>query len=423
MKKRKYFVVIMLFLTIVFGAFKQQHFFARDEISIELDSTRLEALNEEPLEIAGLIEKFDSTITHDLKKSGTVGAAIAITYQNQIAYLNCYGVQRAGTKDSINKNTIFRLASVSKTVTGVLAGILANEKTINLDDKVVDYLPDFKLKNREHANSLTIRNLLSHATGVVPHAYDDLVEHHVPLETIISRFDRAGETAEPGKIYGYQNVLFSLIDTILRVKTSKDYAQLAAEKLFVPYGMENASTDFYTFRDTPNKAYPHVAVAKGRYAPVRLNDRYYITAPAAGVNASISDMANFLLALSDDNDKIINEKVHQTVFSPQIKSPLSWRYFKRWDRIDSKHYGIGWRIIGYKGRQVAYHGGYVHGYKTGIALCKEDDIGIVFLTNSPNSASSSIIPSFLNMIFEYNDNKNILTETEADNQNSESSKS
>ena len=422
MKKRKYFVVILLSTFIVFGAFKQQHFFARDEISSELDSIKLQDPIKKPLEIAGVIEKFDSLISLELKKSGAVGGAVAITYKNQIAYQKCFGVQRAGTKDSINKNTIFRLASVSKTVTGVLAGILSDEKTIDLDDKVVNYLPDFRLKNKTHTNLLSVRNLLSHTTGVVPHAYDDLVEHHVPLKTIISRFDRAGETSEPGRIYAYQNVLFSLIDTILRVKTSKSYAEFAEEKLFQPYGMYDASTDFESFKQSKNKAYPHSAIAKGKYAPTRLNDRYYSTAPAAGVNASISDMTNFLLALSNENDNTLNETVHKTVFSPQVRSPLSWRYFRRWDRVDSKHYGIGWRLIGYKGRQVAYHGGYVHGYKTGIAFCKDDDIGIVFLSNSPNSASSSIIPTFLNLIFEYNDNRSILTNTEVKSSQPKNSK-
>jgi beta-lactamase class C len=59
---------------------------------------------------------------------------------------------------------------------------------------------------------------------------------------------------------------------------------------------------------------------------------------------------------------------------------------------------------------VAYHGGYVHGYKAEIAFCKQDDIGIVFLTNSPNSTASKSVPGFLDLLFEYNDNKRILTD-------------
>lgn len=415
MKKRIYFVVLLV-VFVVFGAFTQQHFFTVNEIAPGLDSVRVSEPAKLPPEIVCIIEKYDSILTRDLKETGTVGAAVAITYKNQIAYLNTFGVTKAGTNDSVDAHTIFRLASVSKTVTGVLAGILASENTIELDDKVVDYIPDFRLKNPAHTQSLTIRNLLSHTTGVVPHAYDDLVEHHVPMEKIISRFDMAGETATPGKVYGYQNVLFSLIDTILRAKTSKNYGELAYEKLFKPYGMNDASTDFESFKNNENKAYPHVAVAKNRYRATRLNDRYYSTAPAAGVNASISDMANFLLALMNDNDRKLNKNVHQTVFSPQVNSPLRRSYFRYWDHVDSKQYGIGWRLVGYKGRQVAYHGGYVLGYKAEIALCEEDEVGIAFLTNSPSTAARKSVPEFLNLIFEYNDSKGILTNAEPKNQ-------
>lgn len=413
MKKQIYFVVLLV-MFMFFGAFTQQQLFSTNEITPVLDSLRLQNPVTKPLEIAGIINEYDSLLTKEIEQTGTVGAAVAITYKNQIAYMKCFGVRKAGTRDSVDKHTVFRLASVSKTVTGVLAGILNNEKTINLDDKVVDYLPEFRLKNPVHTNELTLRNLLSHTTGVVPHAYDDLVEHHVPIETIISRFQQAGETSQPGQIYGYQNVLFSLIDTILRTKTEKTYGELVAEKLFRPYGMYNATTDYKSFESNENKAYPHYAVAKNRYRTMRLNDRYYTTAPAAGVNASISDMAHFLLALANENDNHLNKKVHQTVFSPQVNSPLSRSYFRYWDRVDSKQYGIGWRLVGYKGRQVAYHGGYVNGYKAEIAFCEDENVGIVFLTNSPSTAARKSVPEFLNLLFKFNDNKRILTDAETE---------
>ncbi len=413
MNKQVYFVVLV-FMFFILEAFTQHELFSTNEITPEISSLRLKSPFEKPLEIAGIIEKYDSLITREIEQTGTVGAAVAITYKNRIAYLKCFGLTKAGTKDSVDKHTIFRLASVSKAVTGVLAGILNEEKTINFNDKVVDYLPGFSLRNPLHTHELTIRNLLSHTTGVVPHAYDDLVEHHMPMGTIISRFHLAGETTRPGEIYGYQNVLFSLIDTILRVKTAKSFGELAEEKLFKPYAMHDASTDFESFLSNRNKAYPHYAVAKNRFRPMRLNDRYYTTAPAAGVNASITDMAHFLLALLNDNDKLLNKNVHQTVFSPQVNSPLSRNYFRYWDRVESKKYGIGWRLIGYKGRQVAYHGGYVHGYKAEIALCKDDDIGIVYLSNSPNDAAKKSIPEFLNLLFEFNDNRSIFTDADTE---------
>jgi beta-lactamase class C len=159
--------------------------------------------------------------------------------------------------EPIDEHTVFRLASVSKPVTGVLAGILAQENILDFDECVIESLPGFRLNSPVNTQKLTIKNLLSHTSGLVPHAYDDLVEGHVPFHTIYERLRMAGISAEPGKLYGYQNVMFSLVDTILAVKTSKNYSQLVKEKLFERLGMNDASTDFDSFKNNPNKAYPH----------------------------------------------------------------------------------------------------------------------------------------------------------------------
>ncbi|MFA5535532.1 MAG: serine hydrolase, partial [Mariniphaga sp.] len=82
--------------------------------------------------------------------------------------------------------------------------------------------------------------------------------------------------------------------------------------------------------------------------------------------------------------------------------------------VDSKKYAIGWRIVDYKGRQIAYHGGYVSGYKSELAICPEENIGIVFLTNSPNSVASKSIPVFLNSFFSQKDKEKMIAEAKND---------
>jgi beta-lactamase class C len=373
----------------------------------------------EPLEIQEVVDDYSQWLSEEIQISETVGAAVAIIYDDQVAFTKCFGVKKAGGKDSIDEHTVFRLASVSKTITGVLAGILDNEQVLSLDDRVVDYIPGFRLKNPVSTKNLTVRNLLSHTSGIVPHAYDNMVEEKVPMDLIMQRLAQVDVSAEPGKLYGYQNVMFSLIDTILRAKTSKNYSQFIKEMVFEPYGMEDASTDFASFENNPNKAYPH-ARGKGRYWAQQLNDRYYSTAPAAGVNASLADMTNFLKALLNKTNPVVSPHVQEAVFTPQVDSHLPRRYFRNWDHVDSKQYAIGWRIVGYKGRKVAYHGGYVNGYKAEIALCENENAGIVFLTNSPNSMAAKTVPAFLDKLFEFQDTRRILTQTEESELSNES---
>ncbi len=347
-----------------------------------------------------LVFCYDSLISNEIKSSGTVGAALAIVHKGKIAYIKCFGVKKAGENDPVNAHTIFRLASVSKAITGVLAGILAEEKVVGLDDRVTDYIPGFRLKDSLNTYGLTVRHLLSHTTGLVPHAYDNLVEAGLPMKVIIDSLYRVNISGGPGMLYGYQNVLFSLYDTIATLKTAKKFDQLLTEKLFIPFGMRNASAGFHQFSSSENKAYPHLGYYGGKYRTLSLNDRYYNTLPAAGINASIMDMAHFLIALSDREGTHSIHRIADTVMSPQVISPLRWNYLRNWSRVGSKHYGLGWRIIGYKAHDIAYHGGYVQGYRSEIAICREKEIGIAFLTNSPNRVGSMVVPSFLDMYFD-----------------------
>jgi len=351
-------------------------------------------------EIQEVLTKFDSLYNINIEQSDAVGGAVVITYKGQIAMIKCYGVKKEGEKSPIDKHTIFRLASVSKTITGVLAGILASENNINLDDKVVDCLPGFKLKFPESTNSITIRNLLSHSSGLTPYAFDIMVEDQVPLDQIIQRLNEVEIVAPPGLVYAYQNVMFSLFDPIVAVKTKQSFQTNIHDKVFEPFGMNDASIDFESFENNKNKAFPHQKTEKG-FTSTRLNNRYYITAPAAGVNASISDMGQFLIAISGKDDNLFSKSAREIVFKPQVETPLKRTYYRHWDKIDSKQYAIGWRIISYKGHTLAHHGGYVSGYQSEIAVCEDEELGIAILTNSPNSNFTSIVPTFLNLFFEF----------------------
>jgi beta-lactamase class C len=361
-------------------------------------------------EIKPLLIPYDSIVEQFLEGKGTVGAAIVISYKGRTAFTKCFGVKEVGGKDSIDKHTVFRLASVSKTLTGVLASIMDDENMINLDDKIIDYLPDFQLKETESTRQLTVKNVLSQTSGVIPHAFDLMAEDKIPLNKIISHLKEADLTAPPGQIYTYQNVVFSLYEPVVEAKTHQHFQQVMNDKVFKPFGMDDASLDFQTFCKNRNKAHPHTGIDENQFEEIPLNDRYYNTAPAAGVNASISDMGNFLSVLTRHDSTVFSHNAFKTVFCPQVKTPLNRSYFSTWGQdISDKEYAIGWRIVNYKGHKIAYHGGYVKGYNAEIALCNYNKIGIAILCNSPNNNTFKCIPAFLNMFFDYI-KKNINTE-------------
>lgn len=409
--KRMRLIFLLLFLVVASFITTNKRISSSPDSLTDFEELRLSQTEKELKRMEHLFNNFDEWLNAEIDSTGTVGGAVAIIYRDSIAYQKCFGVRKIGTADSVNEHTIFRLASVSKTFTGMLSGILAQENKIDFNERILDILPDFKLSTSLNTDSLTVANLLSHTSGLAPYAYDDLVESHVPFKTIYTRLKHAAISANPGKMYSYQNVMFSLIDTIFTLKTAKNFDRLIHEKIFTPLEMSDASTGFPAFRDNENKALPH-SRTNTSYQLLPLNNRYYSTAPAAGVNASISDMSKFVLALLDNENPLLEDSISRIVFGPRIVTPLSRGYFRYWDDIDLKSYGLGWRLIDYKGRRIACHSGYVKGYRSEIIVCREENIGFVYLTNSPDAVASQSAPVFFNSFFNYLSNPVIITGTD-----------
>jgi len=342
---------------------------------------------------------FISFMDSELNSSRTVGAAYTIVLDGEIVYTAAYGERKKGDSIRIDEHTLFRLASVSKGFAGALACLLEMDGAISLDEKVVDHYPNFRLKDSINTADLTIQHILSHTSGLVPYAFDNLVEANEELTAIVARLPEVDISAPPGQLYGYQNVVFSLLDPILRRATGVPYQVLLQEKLFTPLGMADASAGPVDQANVQNMAFPHVRV-KGGYVPLNPNEGYYNVMPAAGVNASISDMGQWLLALLRNKTDFLPEAVLDKLTTPLIYTPLKSRYTRYWKPFRERYYSLGWRIYQYQGRKVVYHGGYIRGCRAEIGFCPEENVGIAFLQNSPNGLASQCVPAFLDFYFE-----------------------
>ena len=364
------------------------------EFTIHSEPIRIDSLP-----IHKIIRKFDMFLRDSLQSTGCVGAAATIFHHDEIVYTLTHGLKRAGTKDSVDRHTVFRLASVSKGFAGVLAAILQEEGIISMDDRIIEYLPSFRLKDSVNTHDLAIRHVLNHTSGLVPHAYDNLAEDGKTIKEILPELSTVDIAGIPGQYYGYQNVIFSLIDTLSVLKTNRDYGELVYRKIFRPLGMKDASTGYRGLVWNANVAFPHDRI-NGEYHPRPLNTGYYNLLPAAGVNASIDDMEKWLAALLGFVPKKLDTAVINLISTPQVYTPLKRNYTRFWDPIEARYYSFGWRIFDYKGKRILYHGGYVRGYRAEIAFCPEEKTGIAFLLNSPNRLASQVVPTFFNMYLE-----------------------
>lgn len=353
-------------------------------------------------EVADFVSEFSEFFQSQFDSLHSVGGAMTIAYKGQVVFCKPYGVKRAGTHDSVNVHTCFRLASVSKGFAGVLAVKMKEREAIDLDTPIIAYFPSLNLSKTYNEEHVTLRNVLSHTSGLLAYSFDPYVESGLNMRQIYDKLHVAKIDANPGQHYAYQNVMFSLLDTVLQLRTGMTYGDLMSEFIFQPLGMQDASVGFNGFVDSKNFAYPHKMVSAKTlsYRACDLNDRYYTTAPAAGVNASISDMGIWLNAILGNYSHVVSPNAIKDISTPCVHIPQ--KSAKYWGcNLQSKDYGMGWRVYTYKNEQILYHGGFVQGYRAEVVVWPEKQIAMAMLLNSPNSLAQKAAPAFVNMYSEY----------------------
>jgi len=357
------------------------------------------------------INEFHDLATDMFYKSKSPGAAIAIVKNGRIIYGEGFGVKKVGENDSIDIHTTFRIASVSKTFAGVLTSKLVNQGELNWEDKVQKYFPQFELKNPDYAEKMEVRHILSQTTGLIQHAYTNFIEEGKELNTMIAALPDVQLMTEPGKLFSYQNVAYGVIEPVLESVTGRDYATLIKEEIFETLKMKNASIDYESMVASENIAYPNFP-RRGGWTTGKISKTYYNVPSAGGINASISDMANYMIALTGHRPEIVNQYVLDDIFQPQVNTNIRWKYFSRWKHYKKSYYGLGWRIVKNASSTIAYHGGYVNGYRSQLAINTDEDVGICILTNSPTSFSSKLLPVFLELYDTYKDQLQIEDNTQ-----------
>jgi beta-lactamase class C len=195
--------------------------------------------------------------------------------------------------------------------------------------------------------------VLSHTTGLPYHTYTNLVEEGLDLKSLLAQLKKVKLSSTPGTEYSYQNVVYSVIAEVIRNATGKTYEEEMKEKVFDKLGMKDASMNYNTLMANKNIARPH-KLAKRNWVPAKITNTYYNVAPAGGVNASISDMANWMIALLGNREDVISKKTMEHLYTPVIEARSKNRNYKKAQRFDNSSYGLGWRILHYPSDTLVY---------------------------------------------------------------------
>lgn len=342
-------------------------------------------------ELAGL----DAYIERAMEAWGIAGMSVAVVKDGEIVYAKGFGVRDVSTGEPVDEHTLFAIGSNTKLFTAVAAGMLVDEGIMQWDARITDYLPSFQLHDPYVTRELTLRDALSHRSGLgrrgdalwygTDYGRDEVirrVRHLEPNSSFRSRF-------------GYQNIMFLTAGKAIATAAGTSWDEVVDRRIFARLDMDRSNTSVEPLARTRNVAQPHETTPQGpEPIPWRNIDN---VAPAGSINSSAVEMAHwveFLLGWGEhQGERLIEEETLRTIMSPHtiVDTPP--------DTLSpSRHftaYGLGVLLSDYKGRKVQSHTGGIDGMLSNVTTIPGEDVGWVILTNTSYNGLYTALSNYL----------------------------
>lgn len=335
-----------------------------------------------------LPENFDSWVEPSRQEWKIPGMAVGIVKNGEVIYAKGFGEKLLGSGEMVDANTIFSIASVSKNMTAAALGILVDEGKIDWDDKIINHIPWFQLKDPWATREITIRDALTHRVGlgrILGNRLQFMTAS--PRDSILFRMRYMALEKPFRSTFVYNNVMYSLAGQIIEYTDGRTWDEFLKERLFVPLEMNSTTTSITQLKTSDNQAYPHQEI-DGKVVPIPRRN-WDNAGPAGGVNSSVNDLNKWMLMQLGTSGEyegktIISNKQMNEIHKPQIALSLTNAM------VAQRSYGLGWNITDYKGNRVLTHGGATDGFNTAMYLVPDLDLGIIVVGNNFNGLGNAI---------------------------------
>jgi CubicO group peptidase (beta-lactamase class C family) len=335
----------------------------------------------------------DSKLEKALNDWNVSGMSVSITRDNKIVYSKGFGLLEKGKKDKVTPQSVFAIASISKAFTSAGLARLVDEGKINWNDKVIDYLPYFRLYDPYVTANLMIEDLLCHRSGLGTFSGDLLWygTTHSPEEIVRrARFLKPEFEFRDG--YGYQNIMYIAAGLVLEKVSGLSWEDYISRHFLTPLAMNRTFTSVNQLKGEKNIAQCHSGAA-GENIPIP-----YINwdnmAPAGALLSSTEDLCKWIdLQLNRGilgKDTIFSPKRSQEMWSVHNPQAVSTFAESTFPGYTFRGYGLGWDIFNYRGYKILNHGGGYDGMVSKLVMIPELNLGFAILTNG-NSALSHVM--------------------------------
>ncbi len=328
--------------------------------------------------LAGL----DAYIEKAIADHQVPGLAIAVVRNDTVIFAKGFGVRKLGSPERVDENTRFAIGSASKSFTAAALAMLVDEGKVKWDDPATKHLAGFQLYDPYATRELTIRDLLSHRSGLTR---GDLMWYGSAFsrQDILDRVRYLKPSWSFRSQFGYQNIMYLAAGEVAAHASGISWDDFIQRRIFQPLGMTASSTSIRALAGQANVATPHSKIDDTvRAVPWRNIDNI---APAGSINSNVMDMTKYVrFQLNSgkwNGNALITAGNHAEMWTPHTVIPLVgfWKAVAPGAHLSA--YGLGWFLQDYRGHLVVQHGGNIDGMSANVAMMPEQKTGVVVLTN------------------------------------------
>jgi CubicO group peptidase (beta-lactamase class C family) len=341
------------------------------------------------------LAKLDGMIQGAMESTGVPGIAVAVVYRDQTVYAKGFGVRESGKPETVDADTVFQLASVSKPLASTVAAGAVGRDALTWTDPVISHTPGFSLKEPFVTRNATVADLLSHQGGLHTGAGDLLEDLGFDESYILGHLNQ--EPLDPFRSsYNYSNFGYTAGAKAVADAMKMSWEDLADEILFKPLNMTGTSYRHADYQKTPNRALIHVPAGNRTWIAKYSRDAD-AEAPAGGASSSVRDLARWIrLQLANgsyDGKQIVDAEALGVTHVPHAVSGLPATPGAR-----TRFYGLGWNVSydDHARLLLGHSGAFNLGAATAVSLLPGEELGIVVLTNGrPQGIPEAIGAAFL----------------------------
>jgi CubicO group peptidase (beta-lactamase class C family) len=366
-------------------------------IMLSLLTLALLSRAQEP-DVTKKLDGFDAYMAQVLKDWNTPGIGVGVVVNDKLVFAKGYGYRDYEKKLPFTPTTLHPIASNSKLFTAVAAGMLVEEGQLTWDKPIRESVPAIQFYNDELNNNVTLRDMLSHRTGVTRH---DLIWFKSPF-TRKELFERLKylEPQEPMRqTFLYNNLMYAGAGYVIELKSGKRWEDFVRERILTPLEMPTTN---YTIADMTSHPDHGVPFREKRDSFELYKIPYYEdtegVAPAGAVISNIDELSHWLIALMNDGKykgkQVLPSAALKATLQPAIGLPNTLGDALGFWEILNPDYGMGRQTASYRGHLITYHGGDLPGFHSQIAFLPNEKIGVIVLVISDHSAPLYNIVSY-----------------------------